>query len=258
MAGPRAEVSRVIDADRIEPPRRTRPVRVAEDIRAWMVARGFRAGDRAPDIGVFVRHLGMSRETVRSAFAFLEAKGFLEPLPQEADGWVVGSITGERARTLIADYLVVSNLSIPDIYQIRRLLEPDLVADLAGRLPDDMLDEIEAGIRAEPPSGGGALDRQIAALALHTRLAREASNPLLGLVLGVLGQALAERAVSGAEVMPPWASFMRKGQDYRLLLIAALRDGDAREARRVMLDHLETVLHLAESGVPTGLKLIAE
>ena len=42
----------------------------------------------------------MSRETVRSAFAILEAQGFLEAMPREADGWVVGSVTGDRARAL--------------------------------------------------------------------------------------------------------------------------------------------------------------
>jgi GntR family transcriptional regulator, transcriptional repressor for pyruvate dehydrogenase complex len=172
----------------------------------------------------------------------------------------VGSVTGERARALLADYLVVSNLSIPDIYQIRRLLEPDLVAELAGHLPEEMLDELEAGLAAEgPPSDDPALDRQIAALALHARLAREARNPLLGVLVDALARALAELAVSDEGEAPPWAVFLRKGQDYRRLLIAALRDGDAREARRVMLDHLETALHLAgRRANPARPRLIAE
>jgi DNA-binding FadR family transcriptional regulator len=231
---------------------------VAEDVRGWLVERGFRAGDHTPDVSVFVQELGMSRDTVRSAFAILEAQGFLEAEPRESDGWVVGSVAGERARALLTDYLVISNLSIPDIYQIRRLLEPDLVAELAGHLPDEMLDELEAGIAAEGPSDDPALDRQIAALPLHARLAREARNPLLGVLVGALARALGELAVSGKGDPPPWAVFLRRGQDYRRLLIAALRDGDAREARRVMLDHLETALHLADGGEPGNLRLIAE
>ncbi len=251
-------VTGVTEAEEGGTPRRTRPVRVAEDIRAWMVERGFRAGDHTPDVAVFVQNLGMSRGTVRGAFAILEAQGFLEAMPREADGWVVGSVTGERARALLADYLVVSNLSIADIYQIRRLLEPDLVAELAGHLPDEMLDDLEEGIASEGPSDDPALDRQIAALALHARLAREARNPLLGVLVGALARALSELAVSGKGDAPPWASFLRKGQDYRRLLIAALRDGDAREAQRVMRDHLETALHLAGGGEPPALRLIAE
>jgi DNA-binding FadR family transcriptional regulator len=200
----------------------------------------------------------MSRETVRGAFAVLEAQGFLEAEPREADGWRVGSLIGDRAQALLADYLVVSNLSIADIYQIRRLLEPDLVAELAGHLPDEMLDELEAAIDAEGPSDDPALDRQIAALALHARLAREARNPLLGVLVGALARALSELAVAGAGDAPPWASFLRKGQDYRPLLIAALRDGDAREAQRIVRDHLETALHLAGGGDSPPLRLIAE
>jgi GntR family transcriptional regulator, transcriptional repressor for pyruvate dehydrogenase complex len=213
-----------------------------------MVERGFRAGDRTPDIALFVQELGMSRATVRDALAILEAQGFLEAERGVADGWFVGSLAGERAQALLADYLVVSNLSVPDIYQIRRLLEPDLVAGLAGNLPDEILDELEAGLSGEARGAArdAAVDRQIGSLAFHARLAREARNPLLGVLVVCLARALSEKAVSEDGEAPHWAVFLRKGQDYRRLLVSALRDGDAREARRIMLDHLETALHVAD------------
>jgi DNA-binding FadR family transcriptional regulator len=213
-----------------------------------MVERGFRAGDRTPDLAVFVQQLGMSRATVRDALGILEAQGFLEAERGVAGGWIVGSLTGERAQAILADYLVVSNLSVTDIYQIRRLLEPDLVAGLAGHLPDEIIDDLEAGLctDARAASPDAALDRQIGALAFHARLAREARNPLLGVLVACLARALSEKAASEEGDALPWAVFLRKGQDYRRLLIAALREGDAREARRIMLDHLETALHVAD------------
>jgi DNA-binding FadR family transcriptional regulator len=214
---------------------------VAEAVRAWIIGHGLRAGDRIPDLAVFVQGLGMSRATVRDALAILEAQGIVEAEPGASDGWIVGSVAGERAQALLADYLLVSNLSVPDIYQIRLLLEPDLVAELAGRLPDDFLDELEAGLDPEAPaaSAEAALDRQIGALALHARLAREARNPLLGVLVGCLARTLSEMAAADEAEPPPWATFLRKGRDY--------------------LDHLETALHLARGEEPEARpRLIAE
>jgi DNA-binding FadR family transcriptional regulator len=213
-----------------------------------MVERGFRSGDRAPEVSVFVRQFGMSRATVRDALAILEAQGFLEAEAGVPGGWVVGSLTGERAQAILADYFVVSGLSVPDIYQIRRLLEPDLVAGLAGHMTDEALEELEEGLVPGPGETPpvGSLDRQIGALAFHARLAREARNLLLGVLVLCLARALSEICASEEGEAPPGSVFLRKGQDYRRLLIAALRDGDAREARRIMLDHLETALHHAD------------
>jgi DNA-binding FadR family transcriptional regulator len=234
---------------------------VAEEIRNWIVDSGLKAGDRIPDIDDFARRLGMSRGTVRAGIAMLEAQGFLDPGNRMSGGWILGSISGERVEGLIADSLVVSGLPLSDIYRIRRLLEPDLVAELAGQLSGDTLEELEAVIDCDmtPVSLGPVLDRQIAALAFQARLAREASNPLLGLLVGCCARALSEMAASDASVAPPEAAFVRKGRDYRRVLLAALRDGDARQARRVMLDHLETVLHLTDAeAARTRPRLIAE
>ena len=223
-----------------------------------MVARGLRSGDRIPEVAVFVQTLGMSGATVRAGLAILEAQGFLDGEPGAGEGWLVSSLGGERARALLADHLVVSGLSVPHIYQIRRLLEPELVAGLAGHLTAEVLDELDASLAADLGAGPD-LDRQVGALAFHARLAREAQNPLLGVLVGCLARALSEMAVEEVGEAPPQSSFLRKGQDYRRLLVSALRDGDAREARRVMLDHLETALHLAGAeGAEAPLKLIAE
>lgn len=223
-----------------------------------MVERGLRSGDRIPDVTAFVKDLGMSGATVRAGLAILEAQGFLEAEPGASEGWLVGSLTGERAQGLLSDYLVVSGLSVPHIYQIRRLLEPDLVAGLAGHLPDEVLDDLEAAV-VEDLAEAADLDRQVGALAFHARLAREAQNPFLGVLVSCLARALSEMAVAGVGEAPPEAAYLRKGRDYRRLLIAALRDGDAREARRLMLDHLETALHHADvDDSEAQLRLIAE
>ena len=249
------EADRDRDVERETDVRRQRPLRVAEDIRAWMVAQGLRSGDRLPGPTVFAERLGMARGTIRAALAILEARGLVETRSGADAGQYVGSFTGERVEVLLGSYLLLTEPAVADIFQIRRLLEPDLVAGLAGRLPVSVLDDLEAEVRHT--FAGGPCDRQVAALAFHARLAREAANPILGLLVAGLARLLSEIAIARDGPLPAEAAYRQRGQDYRLRLIAALRDGRAGDARRVMLDHLETALHLAEAeAVPH--RLIAE
>ena len=249
------------DADRDAGVRRPRPLRVAEDIRAWMVGAGFRSGDRLPGAPDLAERFGMARGTIRAALSILEAQGLVETRTGAGGGLHVGSFTGDRAEVLLGSYLLLNDPAVADIYQIRRLLEPDLVAGLAGRLSAALLDDLEADVLREVEAGACQDPRegQIAALAFHARLAREAGNPLLGLLVACLARLLSEMALAGKVPLLPGPAVRQRGQDYRLRLIRALREGRAGDARRVVLDHLETALHLAEAeagGTPN--RLIAE
>jgi GntR family transcriptional regulator, transcriptional repressor for pyruvate dehydrogenase complex len=248
-----------VDADRDASVSRRRPTRVAEDIRLWMVAQGFRSGDRLPGAAEFAARFGMARGTIRAALAILEAQGLVETRMGADAGLHVGSFTGARAEVLLGSYLLLNDPDVSDIYQIRRLLEPDLVAGLAGRLPGPLLDDLEAQVLRDADAEGclDPCDRQVAALAFHARLAREAGNPILGLLVACLARLLSEMAVAGAAPVLQESAVRQRGEDYRMRLIHALREGRAGDARRVMLDHLETALHLSDLG-PAPHRLIAE
>jgi GntR family transcriptional regulator, transcriptional repressor for pyruvate dehydrogenase complex len=240
-------------SDRDAEARRQRPLRVAEDIRRWMTGQGVRSGDRLPDLPTLVLRFGMARGTIRAALAILEAQGLVEMRGGPEAGLHAGPFTAGRAEDLLAGYILLNGPAVTDIQQVRRLIEPDLVAGLAGRLPAGLLDALaeEAQAPLDPR------DRQIAALAFHARLAREAGNPVLGLLVACLSRLLTEMALAGEAPPLPEAAFLQRGADYRLRLIAALREGRAGDARRIMLDHLETALHLADAG-PCPPRLIAE
>ena len=86
----------------------------------------------------------------------------------------------------IAVIFVWINLTIADIYQIRRVLEPELAASLAGTLSEDALKELESTIAAysEPTgnldsrSGQSILDLMLEfQKEFHTTLLMVTHNP---------------------------------------------------------------------------------
>ena len=125
------------------PTKRSRPVRVAEAIKQWVVSHKLAPGDRLPNEAELMSRFGMAKGTIREAMRILEAEGLVETRTGPGGGSFVGRVSTERARALLANYFYFRDLTIGDLYQIRRALEPELAADLAGRLDAEALAELE-------------------------------------------------------------------------------------------------------------------
>ena len=52
-------------------PRRSRPLRVADAIKDWVVERGLKPGDRLPGEAELIAQFGMSKGTIREAMRLL-------------------------------------------------------------------------------------------------------------------------------------------------------------------------------------------
>ena len=111
-------------------PKRSRPVRVADEIKQWVVERDLKAGDKLPNESAMIEQFGVSKGTVREALRILEAQGLIETKTGPGGGSIVGEVSAERARSLLANYFYFQDLSIADIYQMRKALEPELAATL--------------------------------------------------------------------------------------------------------------------------------
>ncbi|GGL66517.1 FadR/GntR family transcriptional regulator [Wenxinia marina] len=237
------------DATPSRPPRRSRPVKVAEAIKDWVVSKGLKTGDRLPGEADLMARFGMAKSTIREAMRILEAQGLIETRTGPGGGSFVGRVSTGRARALLANYFYFRGLTIGDIYQMRRALEPVMAEDLAGRLTPAQLDELRAlaDACAEPATD---LDEEraqhVASLRFHARLAEHAGNELLGFVVGFMAEVLSDITVSRELFAPPNPELRRTGHAYQIELIAALARGDGPAARRVMAAHMETAQRLME------------
>lgn len=239
----------VITRSRTDTPRLSRPARVAEEIKNWIVQQHFSAGDRLPSEPELITRFGMAKGTIREAMRILEAQGLVKSRTGPGGGTFVHEVSKERARALLGNYFYFRNLTIKDIYQLRRVLEPDLAASLAGKLPEEILGQLEA-IIAEYSEPAQTLDEEreqhVASLGFHALLAEQSDNALLGFLIDFMVNMLADLTVYRKLYSPPNVELWEKGKAFQLDLIDALRAGDAETARRVMRDHMETAQKLME------------
>ena len=98
------------------PARRSRPVRVAEAIKGWVVEQGLEPGDRLPGEAELIDRFGMSKGTIREAMRLLQAQGLVVTKTGPGGGSFVGQVTTDRAHALLANYFYFQNISIDDIY----------------------------------------------------------------------------------------------------------------------------------------------
>src|SRR6056297_38100 len=215
-------------------PRRSRPVRVAEAIKDWVVEQGLRPGDRLPGEAELIARFQMSKGTIREAMRILQAQGLVETKTGPGGGSFVGEVSRERAHALLANYFYFQNLTIDDIYQVRIVLEPELAASLAGHLDAGQLAELEDIMTAyAEPAANAEQERaqHVASLKFHARLAEFGDNALLGFFIGFMAQILADLTVYKRLYSKPNPELWKAGREHQAGLVAALRSGDSEHAR---------------------------
>ena len=231
-------------------PRRSRPLRVADAIKDWVVERGLKPGDRLPGEAELIAQFGMSKGTIREAMRLLQAQGLVETKTGPGGGSFVGEVSRERANALLANYFYFRDVSIDDIYQVRIALEPEQAAKLAGCLTESQLAELEAIMAeyADPAADAEEERRQhVASLRFHARLSDFGQNALLSFFINFMSQILTDLTVYKRLYKTPNHDLWQQGRDHQVDLIEALRQGDADRAREVMRSHMEMARRLMEA-----------
>ena len=90
---------------------------------------------------------GTSFIPVREAMRILEAQGLVKSRTGPGGGTFVHEVSKERARALLGNYFYFQHLTIRDIYELRRVLEPELAAALA----TELIDRLRAIRRPDDP-----------------------------------------------------------------------------------------------------------
>lgn len=236
--------------DRKAPFRRTRPQRVADEIKDWVVERGLQPGDRLPGEVELIDRFGMSKGTIREAMRLLQAQGLIETKTGPGGGSFVGEVTRERATALLANYFYFRDVTIDDIYQVRIALEPELAASLAGRLSDSQLRELELIMEDYSDAAADAEEERrqhVASLRFHSRLSDFGGNALLGFFIGFMAQILTDLTVYKRLYTTPNHDLWRKGRQHQIDLIAALRSDNDVRAREIMRSHMVMARSLMET-----------
>jgi len=223
--------------------RLSRPARVAEAIKDWVVAERLTPGDRLPAEAELMARFSMAKGTIREAMRILEAQGLIKTRTGPGGGSFVHAVSRQRAKALLGNYFYFDELTIGDIYSLRLALEPELAASLAGKLSEEVLARLDATIAEyDRPSASVEEERaqHVASLRFHAILAEQSDNPLLSFVIDFMVSLLSDLTVYRKLYEPPNSELWARGRDYQVRLVMALREGDRGAARSIMKAHMQT------------------
>lgn len=232
------------DASSEQPRRRPgykRTDEICDGIMGWIVEDRLKPGDRLPQERELMARFKASKSTVREALKALQTQGLITTRTGPGGGAFVAALDGNRAMELLSNYFYFRHPTIGDIYALRKALEPQMAASLAGRLTDEDFQRLEETIRIydHPPANIGEEYRQrIAELDFHTVLAELCPNPILGFMCSFLQNQLRNLSICRRIYDTPNPELRESALHYQVRLIEALRKEDAVRAASIMFEHM--------------------
>ncbi|WP_416820036.1 FadR/GntR family transcriptional regulator [Delftia tsuruhatensis] len=224
-----------------------RSTQVANDIKRWIVQSHKKVGDKLPQEAALIEQLGMARSTVREALASLRTQGLIQTSTGPNGGATLTQPPYERCLEAVSNHMYFEPVDITTLYALRRAVEPELAANVATRLSDEQLDELDALVDASHPAHGGSGDwneRREADLVFHDRLADACGSPMLALFCRLLNDII-RRVIVVRNTQQGFAAFDDDVFHSHGELMEAFRARDAERARAVMSEHMERAEALA-------------
>ena len=226
-----------------------RPVRIAEEIKEWIVTRDLKPGDRLPGERELIERFQASKGTIRESLRVLETQGLVRSRTGPGGGTFVEALSESRAMELLGNYFFFRNPTIGDIYALRRILEPELGASVVGRLQEADFKRLEQTMQiyVEPPQNLEEERRQRhAELDFHGILVDCCPNPVLAFICRFLQSLLRDLTVCKRIYEVPNPDLRETGLTYQVRLLRALRREDAEAAREILFEHMCTAQRFME------------
>ncbi|MFP4429113.1 MAG: FadR/GntR family transcriptional regulator [Desulfovermiculus sp.] len=216
-----------------------RSVYIINQIRDSILLGRFKPGDRLPSEQKLLAQFGVSRFTLREALLSLETMGFIEIRKGAGGGPVVKEVDMGIARDAITHFLHFQDVSIKELSEVRKIIEPYLALQAAKKLCAEDFTYLEslnlacaqALERGEEIIGG---EHEID---FHIHLARATDNSVLIMILDFVNKLLSETKLE----VKPGPDFSRRVVDAHQRVLDALKSGDGEAAAQAMYDHVAEV-----------------
>ncbi|MEY0557875.1 FadR/GntR family transcriptional regulator [Providencia sp. 1701011] len=225
----------------IEPVRIKRTDEIVNAIKETIMADNLIPGDRLPQEKELIEHYNASKSTVREALKSLEVQGLIKTKTGPGGGAFIDSMTESRAMSLLSNYLFTRDISIKDIYTLRKLLEPVVAVSAIDNIDNDGIQKLYDTIAIydhEPADENERWQQRMAELDFHAVVASYSDNVLLVFICHFLQRLLKDLAVCKDIYLKPEPVDRRQGIEYQYQLIEALRHKDAEKVQSVMEAHM--------------------
>ncbi len=165
---------------------------IIRQVREAILEGKLQAGDRLPPEKQLLVKFGVGKHTLREAVRALEAMGFLSIRKGYGGGAVVLEVDMNTTRDSIANFLHFQNVSVRNLSEVRKLVEPYLARLAAERLgPDGLetLSDCNQACREALLLGQSMSSHEVK---FHRILAEASHNPVLILILDFVNSVLTD------------------------------------------------------------------
>ena len=179
--------------------RRKRTDEIVDAIKRMIVEHGLGPGDRLPQERELMVQFAASKGTVREALKALDVQGLISVRTGPGGGAFIERMSESRAMSLLSNFLFAKDVTIEQIYEMRKALEPLVAAsatpniDAAGLA---RLNDIIAVYDHEPADGQERWNQRMAELDFHAVVAEYASNPILAFTCRFLQRLLKDLTIA--------------------------------------------------------------
>jgi len=216
------------------------PVRKAKDLTHSLVA-GFRdmissgelqPGGKLPPERELARHFGVNRASIRQALKALDVMGIV--YQRVGDGTYLTQDASTTLRAPLDFLILMDGISFQELFEARRIVEPELAARAARRRSAEDVGDLEkavAGMKANPEAATPEFAEHD--LRFHEIIWRAAGNRVCQRMFSSLHGAL-----SRSFAVTTSLTDARTPTNAHEQVFLAIQAGDADRARALMIEHL--------------------
>jgi GntR family transcriptional repressor for pyruvate dehydrogenase complex len=122
---------------------------VADQLKQTIVSGHFKAGEKLPPERDLAEEFQVSRLAIREALRSLENSGFIVTRQGATGGAYVTDLTFENLAKTFLDLFMADKISIPEMHQLRILIEPEVARLAALRITPEYEKQLTDSLEAE-------------------------------------------------------------------------------------------------------------
>lgn len=205
---------------------------VAGQLKESIMVGHFKAGDRLPSERDLAEDFQVSRVAIREALRSLENSGFIITRQGATGGAYVTDLTFKHLSNAFVDLFLSEKISIPELYRVRLLIEPEVARLAAGHINSHYTRRLKAILEAEEQPIQSLEEDFERKTAFHFILAEMCGNRFFEALIGSLME-LTRRVI---QVGDPDFHFIHPAGMHRPIVEAVLA-GNPSKAALAMKKH---------------------
>ena len=203
---------------------------VAEELKESILHGDFKCGDKLPSERELAEQFQVSRVAIREALRALANSGFVVIRQGATGGTFVTDLTFDYLVSAFLDLFLADKISIPEVYQARLLVEPEIARLAAQRMTPEYAEQLTRALEAEEIPTTSLIEDIDSKQVVHFILAEMSGNRFLeGLARSTMG--LVRRVAVAVN-----ADYIHPERAHRPIVDAVL-NGDPQGAEAAMRRH---------------------